>query len=400
MEWRFLLIIFTFKDVFETLLASDLAQSNLESMQFIDIKAIHTRSSQKINTAIAKVLDHGQYINGPEVEELEMNLGTFLGATDQPVNCTAVSSGTMALEIALRALGIGPGDEVITTPFTWISTAETIALVGATPVFADIEADTFNISATEAKKAISRRTKAIIAVDLFGQMADYSALEAICVEHGLKIIEDAAQSFGSQQNGRKACTIGHVATTSFFPAKPLGGYGDGGAVFTKDKSLSEDIKAITNHGCKEREEHYLLGTNGRCDSLQAAIINAKFCNFRDEEIRLRQEVGTRYTQSLKDHVSVPSTLSGNSHIYAQYTIRSRNRNSLIKALKRKGIPSAVYYRKPLHKQKVFSHFPTSKKSFPVAEKASEQVISLPFHPYLGQDEQNEVILAVLEHEAN
>ena len=395
----FFRIIFTFKAVCETLLASGNTQNSLKALQFIDIKAIHARSSQKINTAIAKVLEHGQYINGPEVEELEMNLGTFLGAADQHVNCTAVASGTMALEIALRALGIGPGDEVITTPFTWISTAETIALVGATPVFADIEANTFNISPIEAKKAISRRTKAIIAVDLYGQMADYSALEAICKEHDLKIIEDAAQSFGSQQNGHKAGTIGHVATTSFFPAKPLGGYGDGGAVFTRDKSLSEDIRAITNHGCKEREEHYLLGTNGRCDSLQAAIINAKFCNFRNEEIRLRQEVGAYYTQGLKDHVNVPYTHPGNSHIYAQYTIRSRNRNSLVEALKSKGIPSAVYYRKPLHQQEVFSHFRSSKKSFPVAEEASEQVLSLPFHPYLSQAEQNEVISAVLEHEA-
>lgn len=368
-------------------------------MQFIDIKAIHARSSEKIDTAIAKVLEHGQYINGPEVEALEMSLGTFLGTVDQPVNCTAVASGTMALEIALRALGIGPGDEVITTPFTWISTAETIALVGATPVFADIEADTFNINPIEAKKAISQKTRAIIAVDLFGQMADYSALEAISEEHGLTIIADAAQSFGAQQNGRKAGTVGHVATTSFFPAKPLGGYGDGGAIFTRDESLSEDIRAITNHGCKEREEHYLLGTNGRCDSLQAAIINAKFCNFRREEIRLRQVVGARYNQGLKDHVSVPKAFSGNSHIYAQYTIRSKDRNRLAEALKRKGIPSAVYYRKPLHKQEVFRHFPTAKKSFPVAEKASEQVISLPFHPYLSQVEQNQVISAVLEHEA-
>lgn len=368
-------------------------------MQFIDIKAIHARSSAEIDAALAKVLEHGRYINGPEVDELEVSLGTFLGPIGQPVNCTAVASGTMALEVALRALGIGPGDEVITTPFTWISTAETIALVGATPVFADIEADTFNIDPIEVKKAISQKTKAIIAVDLFGQMADYSALEAIAEEHNLKIIEDAAQSFGAEQNARKAGTVGHVATTSFFPAKPLGGYGDGGAIFTSDESLSEDIRAITNHGCKEREEHYILGTNGRCDSLQAAIIHAKFPNFRDEEIRLRKEVAARYTQALKDHVSVPTARSGNSHIYAQYTIRSMDRNSLAEALKSKGIPSAVYYRKPLHKQKVFSHLPTAKKSFPVAEEAAEQVISLPFHPYLRETDQNRIISAVLEHES-
>jgi len=367
-----------------------------DPMQFIDIKAIHAHSATQIDAAVAKVFEHGRYINGPEVYELESTLGHFLGGSDQPLHCIAVASGTMALEVALRALDIGPGDEVITTPFTWISTAETIALVGATPVFADIEADTYNIDPEEVEKAITPKTKAIIPVDLFGQMADYTALEAIAKKHDLKIIEDAAQSFGAEQNSRKAGTMGDVATTSFFPAKPLGGYGDGGAVFTRDAELAEAIRAITNHGCKEREAHYLLGTNGRCDSLQAAIIHAKFPNFRDEEIALRQQVGARYSEALKDYVTVPAIHRGNTHLYAQYTIRSGNRDRLGEALMSCGIPSGVYYRKPLHKQEVFAHLSCAKILFPATERASEEVISLPFHPYLSRDDQDRIIEIVIE----
>lgn len=361
-------------------------------MQFIDIKAIHAHSASKIDAAVAKVFDHGRYINGPEVYELEATLTEHLGISD----CVAVASGTMALEVALRALGIGPGDEVITTPFTWISTAETIALVGATPVFADIEADTYNIDPAEVEKVITAKTKAIIVVNLFGQMADYKKLEAIAEKNGLKIIEDAAQSFGAEQNGRKSGTIGTVSCTSFFPAKPLGGYGDGGAVFTNDPALGEELRAVTNHGCKERESHYVLGTNGRCDSLQAAIINAKFDNFRDEEIELRQQVGQRYSEALKNHVTVPAIHPGNTHIYAQYTIRPKERDSLSEALKAEGIPSAVYYKKCLHQQGVFADLPCASKSFPAAEQATKDVISLPFHPYLSEADQDRIVEAVIK----
>lgn len=363
-------------------------------MQFIDIKAIHEHSAAQIDEAVAKVFSHGRYINGPEVYELEATLGEFLGGS----HCVAVASGTMALEVALRALKIGPGDEVITTPFTWISTAETIALVGATPVFVDIEPATYNIDPEEVEKAVTPKTKAIIAVNLFGQMADYPALEAIAAAHNLKIIEDAAQSFGAEQNGRKSGTIGDVSCTSFFPAKPLGGYGDGGAVFTKDEALGEALRAVTNHGCKERESHYILGTNGRCDSLQAGIIHAKFANFRDEEIELRQKVGQRYSDALKDHVTVPAIHPGNTHIYAQYTIRPKDRDSLGEALKAAGIPSAVYYRKPLHQQAVFAHLASAKQSFPATKQAAREVISLPFHPYLSEADQDRIIETVKAHE--
>lgn len=365
-------------------------------MQFIDLKAIHEQSREAIEGAMTAVIKHGRFINGPEVSQFEETLTTFLGSDKQQLHCVAVASGTMALEVALRALGIGPGDEVITTPFTWISTAETIALVGATPVFADIEAETYNIDPKDVEKAITPRTRAIITVDLFGQMADYPALEAIAEKHGLKIIEDAAQSFGAEQNGRKAGTMGHVATTSFFPAKPLGGYGDGGAVFTQDPELAEAIRAVTNHGCKERESHHLLGTNGRCDTLQAAIIQAKFPNFRDEEITLRQKIGARYSDALKDHVTVPAIHPGNTHIHAQYTIRTKDRDRLGEALKARGIPSAVYYRKCLHEQSVFARLPSTRETFPKAQQASAEVISLPFHPYLTSEDQDRIIEAILE----
>ena len=363
-------------------------------MQFIDIKAIHKRSASQIDRAIATVMEHGRYINGPEVYALEASLGEFLGES----HCIATSSGTMALEVALRAMGIGVGDEVITTPFTWISTAETIALVGATPVFADIEASSYNIDPKAVEQVITPRSKAIIAVNLFGQMANYPALEAIAATHDLKIIEDAAQSFGAEQNGRKSGTIGTVSCTSFFPAKPLGGYGDGGAVFTNNPKLAEDLRAVVNHGGKERESHHLLGTNGRCDTLQAAIIQAKFANFRDEEIKLRQQVGARYSEALKDYVTVPVIHPGNTHIYAQYTIRPKNRDSLAVTLKAAEIPSAVYYRKPLHQQAVFADLPCAKKSFPNTQKASEEVISLPCHPYLTLNDQGRIIETVIAHE--
>jgi UDP-2-acetamido-2-deoxy-ribo-hexuluronate aminotransferase len=367
-------------------------------MQFIDLQKIHARSESAIDQAVAEVLRHGRYINGPEVGQLESSLGSFL-RPDEPLHCVAVASGTMALEVALRALGIGPGDEVITAPFTWISSASTIALVGATPVFAEIDAATYNIDPAAVAAAITPRTKAIIPVDLFGQMADYPALQALADEHGLKIIEDAAQSFGAEQNGRKAGTMGDVATTSFFPAKPLGGYGDGGAVFTRDATLAKKIRAVANHGCEEREAHHMLGTNGRCDSLQAAIIEAKFPNFRDEEIALRQKIGARYSGALNDHVTVPAIHPGNTHIYAQYTIRVSDRDGLAAALKAEGIPSAVYYRRPLHQQEVFAHLPSAKQSYPVTEKAAREVISLPFHPYLDAGEQDRIIRVVKENGA-
>lgn len=362
-------------------------------MEFIDLKAVHDKSRGEIEAAMAAVLEHGRFINGPEVYQLEEALGEFLGG----VHCIAVSSGTAALEISMRALGIGAGDEVITTPFTWISTAETIGLVGATPVFVDIDPITYNIDPEAVKAAITERTKAIIPVNLFGQMADFEQLEAIAQSAGLFLIEDAAQSLGAQRNGRKSCTLGTVSCTSFFPAKPLGCYGDGGAIFTRDASLAEDLRAITNHGGKTRGNHHLLGTNGRFDTLQAAIVLAKFPAFKNE-IQLRTALGKRYSEALGSCCRTPQIDTGNSHVYAQYTIRPRDRDRLAAALREKGIPTAIYYRECLHQQKVFQPLGYHPGDFPNAELASETVISLPFHPYMTQPQQDIIIESVFECE--
>ncbi|MGC9451537.1 MAG: DegT/DnrJ/EryC1/StrS family aminotransferase [Oceanipulchritudo sp.] len=362
-------------------------------MEFIDLKAIHEKSGGRIEAAIAKVLSHGKFINGPEVYELEEQLSNFLGG----VHCVLCSSGTMALEIALRSLEIGPGDEVITTPFTWISTAETIGLVGAKPVFVDIDPDTYNLLPEAVEAAVTPRTAAIIPVNLFGQMADYAALESIALKHGLPIIEDAAQSLGAEQGGRKSCTVGTVSCTSFFPAKPLGCYGDGGAVFTGDADLATTLRAIVNHGGRTRGEHEFLGTNGRCDTLQAAILLAKLPGFL-KEIRLREAIGRRYTEGLEACCRTPITGSGNTHVHAQYTIRHGNRDQLAGFLKERGIPSAVYYRNCLHQQPVFQPLGYAEGSFPNAEKAANEVLSLPFHPYLDEPDQDRIIETVIEFE--
>lgn len=358
-------------------------------MEFIDLKAIHNLAKNEIETAISRVIEHGRFINGPEVKELEQTLSEF----SETNYCTAVSSGTMALEIALRALNIGPGDEVITTPFTWISTAETIALVRAKPVFVDINSDSYNICPEAISRAITSKTKAIIPVNLFGQLADYKRILEIANERKIAVIEDAAQSFGAQQNKQQSCSFGTISCTSFFPAKPLGCYGDGGAVFTKDAELAEKIKAITNHGGLKRGEHTLVGTNGRCDTLQASILLAKLPAFK-KEIELRQQIGARYSKLLKNTCCTPVIMNGNSHIYAQYTIRHTNRDALSAALKEKSIPTAIYYKDCLHLQKVFQPLGYKKGDFPVAELAASEVLSLPMHPHLSVNDQDQIATAV------
>lgn len=355
-------------------------------MEFIDVGAIHEQSREEIESAIKRVLEHRRFINGPEVKTLESTLSKFCNVDE----CVAVSSGTMALEVALRALEIGPGDEVITTPFTWISTAETIALVGARPVFADIDPDTFNIQPKQVLAAVTEKTKAIIAVDLFGQMADYEAIEAIAREHGLYVIQDAAQSFGAEHNGCRSCSFGDIACTSFFPAKPFGCYGDGGALFTSDPQFAPKIRAIVNHGGVRRGNHTLVGTNGRCDTLQAAILLAKFPAFKNE-IKLRAEVGQRYSKGLARCCQIPSVAYGNTHVYAQYTLRVEDRDAVSQSLKAQGIPTAVYYAQCLHEQPVFSNLNYQMGDFPVAEKASKEVLSIPMHPYFKKADQQKVI---------
>jgi len=361
-------------------------------MQFIDLQQQYRRHQAEIDARMRRVLEHGQYIMGPEIAELEQALATYVGVK----HAITVASGTDSLEIALRALGIGPGDEVITVPFTWISSCEVIGLVGAKPVFVDIEPQSFNINVDLIEAAITPRTKAIMPVSLFGQMPDYARINAIAAKHGVTVIEDGAQSFGATQRGEKDCSVTKIASTSFFPAKPLGCYGDGGALFTDDDQLNETMRAIRTHGGVKRHHHPLLGMNGRFDTLQAAVVLAKLPHF-PAEVESRVGIGARYTELLRGAVGVPEVAVGNSHVYAQYTIRVSNRDELGAALKAAGIPSAVYYPKCLHEQPVYAPLGYKWGDFPESERASREVISLPMHPYLGEDELAHIVTKVREH---
>jgi UDP-2-acetamido-2-deoxy-ribo-hexuluronate aminotransferase len=361
-------------------------------MEFIDLKEQYRRYKAEIDERMQRVLDHGKFIMGPEIEELETTLADYVGVR----HCLTVASGTDSLEIALRALGIGPGDEVITVPFTWISTAEVIGLVGATPVFVDIEPESFNIDVDKIEAAITSDTKAIIPVNLFGQMPDYERINAVASRHGLTVIEDAAQSFGATQRGRLSCGVTTIGSTSFFPAKPFGCYGDGGALFTDDDDLAETMRAIRTHGGLKRHHHPLLGMNGRLDTLQAAILMAKWPHFK-WEVEARSRIGARYSDALRSVCWVPEVMDGNSHVYAQYTIRLSARDEVAQALKEEGIPSAVYYPKCLHQQPVFAEADSKTGDFPESERASREVLSLPMHPFLSESDQDRVIAAIRKH---
>lgn len=362
-------------------------------MQFIDLKTQYTKYQTEIDARMRAVLTHGQFIMGPEIGELETALASYVGVR----HCITVSSGTHSLEIALRALGIGPGDEVITVPFTWISSAEVILLVGAKPVFVDIEPATYNLNVELLEAAITPRTKAIMPVSLFGQMPDYARINAIAARHNLPVIEDGAQSFGATQHGRRSCGVTLIGSTSFFPAKPLGCYGDGGALFTDDDALGEKMRAIRTHGGLKRHHHPYVGTNGRFDTLQAAVLLAKLPNFQ-WEVEARSRIGARYTTHLGSLLpapcSLPQVAPGNTHVYAQYTIRVPNRDAVAAKLKEKGIPTAVYYPKCLHEQPVFAQCGCHWGDFPESEKASREVLSLPMHPFLTEADQDQVVTAL------
>lgn len=358
-------------------------------MHFIDLKAQYRRLENDINQRIRAVLEHGQYILGPEVAELEGKLAAYTGAK----HCIGVSDGTTALQIALMALDIGPGDEVITTPFTFIATGEMIALVGATPVFVDIDPLTYNIDPTLIEAAITPRTKAIMPVSLYGQCADFDAINQIAARHGLPVIEDAAQSFGASYKGRRSCGQTTIATTSFFPSKPLGGYGDGGACFTNDDALAKAMNEIHVHGQDRRYHHPRLGLNGRLDTLQAAILLAKLAVF-DADVAARERIGARYTQAFGGSVRTPHLADGNTSVYAQYTIEVENRDAFCAALKESGVPTAVHYPVPLHLQPVFSGVGKGVGSYPVAEAAAARVVSLPMYPDMDEAQQDQVITAV------
>jgi UDP-2-acetamido-2-deoxy-ribo-hexuluronate aminotransferase len=358
-------------------------------MDFIDLKTQYLKFQPAIHEAIDRVLQHGRFIMGPEVEALENTLAAYVGCS----HAITVASGTDSLEIALRALEIGPGDEVITVPFTWISTAEVIAQVGAKPVFIDIDPLDFNIAVEQIEAAITPATKALLPVSLFGQMPDYDAINAIAEKHNITVIEDAAQSFGATRHGKKSCNVTQIASTSFYPAKPLGCYGEGGALFTNDDDLAVKMKAIRTHGGIRRHYHDLVGMNGRFDTLQAAIMLAKWPGF-EEEVESRNRIGARYSEKLRDVCATPAIRDGNTHVYAQYTIRVPDRDALGEKLKTLGIPTAVYYPKCLHEQPVFAPLGYKYGDFPAAESASREVLSLPLNPYLSEEDQDRVVAAV------
>ena len=365
-------------------------------IQFVDLKTQYRQLEHGIKSRMEAVLEHGQYIMGPEVKELEVKLAEYVNVK----YAITVASGTASLEIALRALDIGPNDEVITVPFTWISTAEVICQVGARPVFVDIEPRTYNMNVDLLEAAITSRTKAIMPVSLFGQMPDYSRINTIAAKYDLPVIEDGAQSFGATQLGLRSCGVTTIGSTSFFPAKPLGCYGDGGALFTNNDHLAEKMRAIRTHGGLQRHHHPYVGMNGRLDTLQAAILLAKLDHF-NWEVEQRNLIGGRYT-SLLNAVLGPqaSMLSpyiavGNTSVYAQYTIRTPHRDALAAKLKDRGIACAVYYPKCLHEQPVFAFCNYHWGDFPESEKASCEVLSLPMHPYLTEEEQERVVAACL-----
>lgn len=335
----------------------------------------YERIKSDVDAAIQRVLDHGLFIMGPEVAQFETGLAKFVGVN----HAIAVASGTTALQIALMALDIKPGDEVITTPFSFFATAEVIYLLGAKPIYVDIDPKTYNLDPALLEAAVTERTRAIIPVSLYGQCADMDAINAVASKFNIPVIEDAAQSLGATYKGRQSCGLTTIACTSFHPAKPLGAYGDAGACFTNDDALAEKMRCILNHGQAGKYHHVSIGINGRCDTLQAAILIEKLKIF-DDELARRQEVAGWYNDALKDveSVTLPFIESFNTSSWAQYTIQVDNREAFCAALSEQDIPTAVHYPKGLHQQPVISELEKGSLSFPIAERVGERVVSLPF----------------------
>jgi UDP-2-acetamido-2-deoxy-ribo-hexuluronate aminotransferase len=358
-------------------------------MDFIDLKAQQDQIKSQIDINIAKVLAHGCYIMGPEVSELEGRLADYVGVK----YCIGVSSGTDALLISMMALGIGPGDEVITTPFTFIAAAEMIKLLGAKPIFVDIDPQTYNIDPTKISLAITINTKLILPVSLYGQCADMDAINAIAKQHNLPVLEDGAQSFGAVYNGKKSCNLSTLGCTSFFPSKPLGCYGDGGAIFTNDKLLAKMVRDISLHGQDRRYSHSRIGINGRLDTIQAAILLAKFEIFPDEVAR-RNRVGEKYTScinTLQPSIITPEIRPNCTTVYSQYSIMVSNREQLINKLKKINIPTTIHYPTPIYRQPPFY---VDKPNFPITEETAKKIVSLPMHPYLSLEDIEKVSQAL------
>ncbi len=352
-------------------------------MQFIDLKTQYQKTATDINKRLAQVFEHGQFIRGPEVLELEQALAQYVGVK----HCIGMANGTDALLVALMAAGVGSGDEVITTPFTFLAPAEMAKLLGAKVVLVDIDPRTYNLDANLLKQAISPKTKAIIPVSLYGQCADFDPINKLANEYNITVIEDAAQSFGATYKGKRSCGLSAMACTSFFPSKPLGCYGDGGACFTDDDTLAEALRCIANHGQGSRYHHVRLGVNSRLDTMQAAILLAKLKLF-PEEIKQRERLAAKYSALLAEHIKVPYIESHNTSVFAQYTVACEQRDKVVAYLQEHGIPTAVHYPKALHQQIVFQDAKFT--ALPNAEQAAREVLSLPFSPYLREDELQQV----------
>jgi UDP-2-acetamido-2-deoxy-ribo-hexuluronate aminotransferase len=357
-------------------------------MDFVDLKTQYRELKKSVDARIQRVLDHGQYIMGPEVRELEEKLETYTGAR----HCVTVASGTEALLIALMALGVKPGDEIVTTPFTFVATAEMIVLLGAKPVFVDVEGDTANIDAARIEAAITPRTRAIMPVSLYGQPADMDEINSIAVRHRLPVIEDAAQSFGANYRGRKSGNLSAIGCTSFFPSKPLGCYGDGGAIFTGDDVLATAMREIRVHGQAGRYHHTRVGVGGRLDALQCAVLLAKLECF-ERDVSRRIAIGRRYDALLPQRLRRIHVKTDRTSVYAQYTVRTEKRPVLEAGLKAQGIPTAVHYPLSLHQQPAYAAlFPGA--VFANSERLAREVLSLPMHPHLSEAVQDRIVEAV------
>ena len=369
-----------------------------QKMEFIDLKTQQNRIRDSLKTRFDRILDHGAYIMGPEVDELEEKLADYCGVK-HAISC---SSGTDALLIPLMAWGVGPGDAVFTTPFTYVATAEVIALLGATPVFVDVYESTFNIDCEKLELAIQStisegklKPKAIIPVDLFGVPARYRLIDDIAKKYDLKVIEDAAQSFGASIRNQKVGTFGDVAATSFYPAKPLGCYGDGGAIFTNNDDLAEQCKAIRIHGTTtDRYHSELIGLNGRLDSMQAAVLLEKLTIF-DEELDLKEKISIQYRKNLKNCQSIPKEYVSSHALFSIVLESDQQRSQTIKKLEQNDIPTAIYYKFPIHLMKAFSYLGYQKGDFQISENLSKKILSLPMHPYLSEDDV-ELIISQIE----
>ena len=363
-------------------------------LPFVDLARQYERYREAIDARMRAVLGHGKFILGPEVAELETKLARHCGAA----HAIGVSDGTTALQIALMALGIGRGDEVITTPFTFIATGEALSLLGARPVFVDIDPLTFNLDPGRIEAAITPRSRAILPVSLYGQCADLEAIGAIAQAHGMTVVEDAAQSFGATHPGGRSCSSSLIATTSFFPSKPLGCYGDGGACFSADAALAERIRRIRAHGQAERYRHVEIGLNGRLDTLQAAILLAKLPHL-EAELEARRDAARRYDAAIaaagleRHGVVTPVTAAGHRSAHAQYTIRVPNRDRVAARLATAGIPTAVHYPVPLHRQPVYAS-EHGHLDLPQAQRAADEVLSLPMHPFLAEADQDRIVTAL------